>query len=146
MSQSYKYQEADERISEKFRKRIQQNIEDAQNECFSSHIIEHIPAVVIKVKLNRAVFEYALIFRDYVLKFLGTNHKNFILDFSETIFLDSTFLGSIIFFNRKLRSMNGSLRLVIDSNKMTLLSQINNFSDVFELFASVDESILNFEE
>ncbi|MDX1700159.1 MAG: STAS domain-containing protein [Melioribacteraceae bacterium] len=143
MSQSFQYQKVDERISEEFRQRIQQNIETAQNENFKSKILEHIPAVLITINLERAVFEQALLFRNYIMNYLESDHKNFILDFSETIFLDSTFLGSVIFFYKKVNSIGGTVRLVVNAERMTLLSQINNFSDIIETFASVDESIVN---
>ena len=143
MSQSFQYQKADERITEEFRQRIQENIEANQNKSFSSQVLEHIPAVLIRINLERAVFEQALLFRNYIMKYLESDHKNFILDFSETMFLDSTFLGSVIFFYKKVQSIGGTVRLVVNAQRMTLLSQINNFSDIIETFASVDESIVN---
>ena len=97
-------------ISDKFRKRIEQNIEKAQNESFSSHIIEHIPACVITVNLERAVFEYALLFRNYTNQKLDLSYKNFIVDLSETLFLDSTFLGSIIVFLKQINAVGGTLK------------------------------------
>ena len=134
MSQASQQENIDERISDEFRKRIRENIENSQNENFKSSILEHIPAVLIKINLERAVFEQALLFRNYIMKYLETEHKNFILDFSKTIFLDSTFLGSVIFFYKQVDSIGGTVRLVVNTERMTLLSQVNNFDDIIETF------------
>ena len=130
-------------ISDKFRKRIEQNIEKAQNESFSSHIIEHIPAYVITVNLERAVFEYALLFRNYTNQKLDLSYKNFIVDLSETLFLDSTFLGSIIVFLKQINAVGGTLKLVFNSEKIALMTQIHNVEDIVDTFSSVNEAIVN---
>lgn len=99
--------------------------------------------MVIKVNLERAVFEYALLFRNFTKQKLELKHKNFILDLSETLFLDSTFLGSIVFFLKQVNAIGGSLRMVINTNKVTIISQIENMKDIADTFSSVDEAILN---
>jgi len=70
-------------------------------------------------------------------------YKNFILDLSDTLFLDSTFLGSIVFFLKQVNAIGGSLRLVINSNKVTIISQVQNIKNITDIFSSVDEAIVN---
>ena len=130
-------------LSEKFKERVNQNIEDAMNEKFSSTTLDHLPGILIKVHLERAVFEYALVFRRYAEKQINSGYKNYILDLSDTLFLDSTFLGSIIVILKKLNQMGGSLRLVVNAQKMVLISQIKNVGDIVNTFASVDDAIVN---
>ena len=90
--------------------------------------MDHLPGVLVKVNLERAVFEYALVFRRYAEKQITTDYKNYILDLSKTMFLDSTFLGSIIAIMKKINKMGGTLRVVVNSKKMVLISQgsVNN--------------------
>jgi anti-anti-sigma factor len=133
-----------EAITLEFRNRVKKNIEDAMNEKFSSQILSNLPGMLIKVKLERAVFEYALIFRRYVEKVVTPEYKNYIIDLSDTLFLDSTFLGSIIVLLKKIDKMGGTLRVVVNSEKMVLISQIKDVGDIMETFASVDEAIINF--
>ncbi|MDX1700529.1 MAG: STAS domain-containing protein [Melioribacteraceae bacterium] len=132
-----------EEITLEFRNRVKQNIEDAMNEKFSSQILPNIPGVLIKVKLERAVFEYALIFRRYVERMVTHQYKNYIIDLSDTLFLDSTFLGSIIVLLKKIDRIGGTLRVVVNSEKMVLIAQIKSVGDIMETFSSVDEAITN---
>lgn len=133
-----------EEITLEFRNRVKQNIENAMNEKFSSQILNNPPGVLVKVKLERAVFEYALIFRRYAERMITPEYKNYILDLSDILFLDSTFLGSIIVLLKKIDRMKGTLKVVVNSEKMVLVSQIRDVGDILETFSSVDEAMLNF--
>ena len=126
-----------------FRERIKNNINKSLNEKFSTQVLENLPGLLIKIKLERAVFEYALLFRRFVEQKISSNYKNYILDLSDTLFLDSTFLGSIIVLLKKINKMDGTLRVVVNTNKMMLISQINNIEDIIDTFSSVDEAIVN---
>ena len=99
--------------------------------------------MLIKVKLERAVLEYALLFRRYVEQKLTSNYKHYVIDLSDALFLDSTFLGSIIVLLKKINKMGGTMRVVVNSNKILLISQIKNVGDIIETFSSVDEAIVN---
>ena len=130
-----------EDITLEFRNRVKQNIENAINEKFSSHFPHNFPGKLIKVNLERAVFEYALIFRRFAEREITHEYKNYIIDLSDTLFLDSTFLGSIILLLKKIEKMGGSLRLVVNPEKIVLISQIKDVSHVLETFSTVDEAI-----
>ena len=132
-----------EGINSKFRERIQQNIERAISEKFSTQILENLPGMLIKVKLERAVLAYALLFRRYVEQRVTPNYKHYIIDLSDALFLDSTFLGSIIVLLKKIDKMDGTLRIVVNSHKILLISQIKNVGDIIDTFSSVDEAIVN---
>lgn len=125
------------------RERIRQNMKEEENKRFSSHVIENIPACVIEVNLERAVFEYALLFRHYTKDKLEANHKNFIIDLSNTLFLDSTFLGSIIVFLKQVNKIGGTLRLIINQDKIAMITQIENISNIVDTFSSMNEAIVN---
>ena len=132
-----------ETINSEFRQRIKENIDRATSEKFSTQILENLPGMLIKVKLERAVLEYALLFRRYVEQKLTSNYKHYVIDLSDALFLDSTFLGSIIVLLKKINKMGGTMRVVVNSNKILLISQIKNVGDIIETFSSVDEAIVN---
>jgi anti-anti-sigma factor len=134
---------AEENYTAVFRERIKYNIEEALAEKFSFQEIEHLSGVVIKVKLERAVFEYALLFRRFFEKKIGSNYKNYIIDLSDTLFLDSTFLGSIIVLQKRVNQKGGNLRVIINSEKTLMISQINNIGDILQTFSSVDKAVVD---
>ncbi len=92
--------------------------------------------------MERAVFEYALLFRNYTNQKLDLRYKNFIVDLSETLFLDSTFLGSIIVFLKQINAVGGTLKLVVNSEKIALMTQIQNVADIVDTFSTVNEAIV----
>lgn len=130
-----------EDITLEFRNRVKQNIESAMNEKFSSQILHNFAGKLIKVNLERAVFEYALIFRRYVEREITHEYKNYIIDLSNTLFLDSTFLGSIILLLKRIDKFGGSLRLVVNTQKIVLVSQIKDVGDILATYSTVDEAI-----
>ena len=125
----------------KYKQRIRENIEEQESSNFSNELIEEIPAIIIHANLERAVLENAFIFRRYVDKIFDPNYKKYILDLSSTMFLDSTFLGVVVIFLKKIKDMGGSLNVVINSDKLLILSQISSINNLLKVFPSVDAAI-----
>jgi len=111
---------------------------------YSSYDIEHTSSLVIIINLERADYENAFSFRDYTKQELEADYKHFILDFSNTCYLDSTFLGAIILFYKKITASGRSLNLILDSKKMTLLNVTQSFGTSLNIFTSVDEAVSSF--
>lgn len=121
--------------------RIEQFENDEPFSIFNAQMDERINAMIIKVNLNRAVFEHSSFFRKFVHLLLIHDIKHYILDFSDTVFLDSTFLGSIIYFFKQITAKKSKLSLVIDSSKITILSEVFNLVGV-NIFTTLKEAKL----
>lgn len=132
-------------LSNKFKQRIRKRIEDSMFENFICNKIDKNTAL-IKVNLERAVFEFAIIFNHYTEKIIKSDYQNYIFDLSDTLFMDSTFLGSIIVFHKKLHKKGGELSLVISTNKLVLLSEISCLNQIMKIHKSVDEAIASINE
>lgn len=132
-------------LSNKFKQRIRKRIEDSMFENFICNKIDKNTAL-IKVNLERAVFEFAIIFNHYTEKIIKSDYQNYIFDLSDTLFMDSTFLGSIIVFRKKLHKKGGELSLVISANKLVLLSEISCLNQIMKIHKSVDEAIASINE
>jgi anti-anti-sigma factor len=126
-----------------FRQRIEKNELDALHEFFTLQKDENTNTVVVKVNLCRAVIEHVNNFKKFTNSILNPNIEHYIFDFKETLFLDSTFLGSIIYFLKRISASGGTLSLVINLEKMTILSQINSLSKIMEIYPSLEEATEN---
>jgi anti-sigma B factor antagonist len=124
----------------KIRKRIEKNEIDALQEYFTSQKDEISNTVIVKVNLCRAVIEHVDNFKKFTNNLLNPNIEHYILDFSETMFLDSTFLGSIIFLLKRINANGGVLSLVINLEKITILFQINSLSKILKIYPSLAEA------
>jgi anti-sigma B factor antagonist len=128
-------------LSEEFKQRIQQNRLDSIKQLFTAEEMGQIPSLVIKVKCERAVIEKALIFKEFIDNMIEKDYKHYVLDFSDTLFLDSTFLGSVILFLKKVKLKGSSLSLVVNKEKLTILSLFENFNQLMSIHNSVDEAL-----
>ena len=72
---------------------------------FKPHIVE-IGKLIEAKNLNLAHTK---------IRALKNQYKNYIIDLSDTLFLDSTFLGSIIVLLKRINQMDGTLRMVVIS-------------------------------
>lgn len=116
-------------------------IKDTSVAKFEYSKIEDISAIVINVNLEKADLEYATLFKDYIIDKLNSECENFIIDFTYTSYLDTTFLGSIILIYRKIIENSKSLKVVIDSSKLSLLSVVSNFGKYLKVFSSIDDAV-----
>jgi anti-anti-sigma factor len=124
----------------KIRQDIELNYVNEMHEIFNAQEDENTNTVIIKVNLSRALIEHVSFFRDFTNYLLNPNIKHYILDFTDTIFLDTTFLGSIIYFLKRINSNGGTLSLVINLKKITILSQIKSLSNILKIYPSLEEA------
>ena len=125
--------------SESLLNRIEQHENNELFSIFNAQLDDRINAMIIKVNLNRAVFEHASFFKKFIHLLLMHDIKHYILDFSDTVFLDSTFLGSIIYFFKNVNAKRRKLSLVIDSSKITILSEVFDLGGV-NIFTTLKEA------
>ena len=116
-------------------------IKDKSLDKFNYSKMDDISAIVINVNLEKADLEYASLFRDYIIDKLNSECENFIIDFTDTSYLDTTFLGSIILIYRKIIENSKNLKVVIDSSKLSLLSVVSNFGKYLKVFPSLDDAV-----
>jgi anti-anti-sigma regulatory factor len=118
---------------------IEQFESDESFSIFHAQMDDQINAMIIKVNLSRAVFEHASFFKQFLNILLAHNINHYILDFSNTEFLDSTFLGSLIYFFKKVKNKSSKLSLVIDLSKITILSEVIDLVGI-DIFTSLNEA------
>lgn len=123
------------------KQRIEANYQDDLSKLYDYKIIYEIDGIIIKVKLNRAVLENASEFRNMMNTILSMEYKHYILDFSSVLFMDSTFLGSIVMTLKKIKSMNNTLSLILDYDKIKILAPFKDLKKLLQIYGSTEEAI-----
>ena len=124
------------------------NTHDNQKFNYDMDLIENFLSIekiddliAVNVQLYSANLEKAVPFRDYLLKLVKDGGKNFIIDLSHTEYIDSTFLGSLVFVLKKLKNDGGKIVLILGkSSKATTMFEITNMNKVFEVYENVEEA------
>ena len=101
--------------------------------------------LLINVSLYSANLEKAVPFRDYLMKLFNSGKTKLIVNLSNSEYIDSTFLGSLVFVLKKMNANNGEMRLVLGkASKASTMFEITNMNKVFKVFESVENAKSNF--
>lgn len=72
------------------------------------------------------------------------SNKNVIFDMSAVRFVDSSGLGAILAFLRRLHDMGGDLKLVGLTKPVRMLFELVRMHRIFEIFHTADEAVSSF--
>ena len=127
-----------------FERRLAQRFQDEKLNDYCSFYYTKFETTVIKVNQYRAVFEYAESFKSYFNIEQTLNNNDYIIDLSKVQFLDSTFLGAIIYSLKLANSRGLDLSLILDLEKVKILSHLKNLSNVLKIYPSFEEAMNKF--
>lgn len=105
---------------------------------------EYGKVTVLTVYLTRATLQYAVDFKDFVLRQLNEENKFLVVDLSMCEYLDSTFLGSLVSSLKKTVAAGGDLKLVYSNELSSLIFEMTSMNKVFEVHKDLDEAIASF--
>lgn len=106
------------------------------NEDFSRSEVKDI--IVYKYNFTRATVKEAQEFRSLLLKELDQNNLKIIVDLSECDYIDSTFLGALVFVFRRFSERSGKIQFIkpyptaFALMKITGIANLISLSDTFE--------------
>ena len=124
-----------------FERRLKRRFNDENHNYFSSVYYTNNQTTVIKVTLERAVLEYAESFKSYFNIEQTLNNHDYIIDISAALFLDSTFLGAIIYSLKIANSRGADLSIVVDLEKVKILAHLSNLGKIITIHPSLEEAI-----
>ena len=107
-------------------------------------ITEYGKVTVVTVNLTRATLEFAIKFKDFILKLLNEEKKYLVVDLSMCEYLDSTFLGALVSSLKKTVASGGDLRLVYSKELSSLIFELTSMNKVFQVHKDLDEAISSF--
>jgi anti-anti-sigma factor len=96
--------------------------------------------VIEKVNLVRATLNEAYEMKDNLIED-GLDYKKIIVDLSSCDYIDSTFLGALIFSYRKIKERDGQVVLVIGNKGLTNSFIFREISSIFNVYNSINEAI-----
>lgn len=102
--------------------------------------------VVVKVLHTEATLRYALDFRNYLLNLIASGKNKIVVDLTSTTFMDSTFLGALVYTLKKSVAAGGGLRIIrnkIDSPVWTMF-EITNMIKVFKIYEEPQAAVASF--
>lgn len=83
-------------------------------------------------------------FKQLVLDELERGARRFVVDFSETGYVDSSGLGALVSLNKRLRELGGELRLAALNDDLRTLFELTRLDTLFRLFGSRAEALVDF--
>ncbi len=100
---------------------------------------------IMLVNLQRATADVANDFSEELLTVLLGGAKKIIVDITFCDFLDSTFLGAMVKFLKKLTYEGGMLKIVVDMEKLvTSTFFISGMDRVFKIYEDIDTAVREF--
>ncbi len=111
---------------------------------FITEVIEN--TIVVRLQLERATLSNAELFRKTLNKLILSGRKEIVIDCRNILFMDSTFLGSLVVSLKKIQSHDGDLRLVFcDKNSPAYtMFETTRLLKVFKSYFSLDDAIKSF--
>ncbi|MEJ2103202.1 MAG: STAS domain-containing protein [Ignavibacteriaceae bacterium] len=96
--------------------------------------------VIEKVNLVRATLNEAYLMKDNLLED-GLDYKKIIVDLSSCDYIDSTFLGALIYSYRKIKEQDGEILLVVGNQGLTNSFIFREISSIFKVCNSIREAM-----
>ena len=102
--------------------------------------------VVIEiVNLTRATIKEALEFKEVLNLDLARNFKKIVIDLRQCEFVDSTFLGVMVFIKKSVLEIGGDLRIVKShSNVRTIMEKVGTYK-FFSIYDSIESAVKSYD-
>ena len=95
--------------------------------------------VVEKVNLVRATMNEAYEVKDNLLED-GLDYKKIIVDLSNCDYIDSTFLGALVYSYRKIKENDGIIVLVVGDTFLSTSFMFREISSIFQVYLTLNEA------
>ena len=96
------------------------------------------------VDLKRATALECDDFREVLLTDIKNGWRKIVVDISKCVFMDSTFLGSLVIAQKKLAHLGGDLRIAGAKGDSQAILELTGTSRIFQSFPTKDEAVASF--
>ncbi len=101
--------------------------------------------VVEIVNLTRATYKEALQFKEVLTLDLARNFKKIVIDIRQCEFIDSTFLGVMVYIKKNLLEKGGDVRIVKShSNVRTIMEKVGT-KRFFSIFDTIEAAVKSYD-
>ncbi len=80
--------------------------------------------------------------KEAIAEATSQGHNLLVVDLTQVEFIDSTALGVLVGSLRRLRAIEGDLRLVVDDAHLAKMFRITGFDGMFSIHSSVEEAVV----
>jgi len=102
-------------------------------------------AIVIHVNLIRATLNEATEFREYLNEAIIGTDVDIIVNLSDCLHLDSTFLGVLVSGYKKLKNKNRNMVIIEPTDQSRVFLTLNSIGKIFPLYDSVNSALEDIE-
>ena len=100
--------------------------------------------VVEIVNLSRATFKEATEFKRILNEDLEKKFKKIVVDISQCEFMDSTFLGVLVYAQKRISSQGGEIKLVEPASVFQTLLEKTSTLRIFDTYKTVQNAVSSF--
>ena len=112
-------------------------MEDFEKKAINDVIVEI-------VNLSRATFKEASEFKKILNEDLEKKFQKIVVDISQCEFMDSTFLGVLVYAQKRISSQGGEIKLVEPASVFQTLLEKTSTLRIFDTYKTVDEAVNSF--
>jgi anti-anti-sigma factor len=112
-------------------------------EDFDKLIINDV--VVEIVNLTRATYKEAAEFKSILIKDIETGFNKVVVDIQECDFIDSTFLGVLVFALKEISKNQGDIRIVKPGSIVRTFMEKVGTLKIFNVFNTVEEAVYSYD-
>ncbi|MBK7104488.1 MAG: STAS domain-containing protein [Ignavibacteriae bacterium] len=92
---------------------------------------------IVHINLLRATANETESFKDFLKVLLDNSNNNLIFDLSSCTFIDSTFLSTIITFNKNYKS---KVEIVVKDIRQLTIFRITKLDKIFDIYSNLDSA------
>ena len=100
--------------------------------------------IVETVNLIKATNEEAQEFKGILLKHISDGNVKLLIDLQRCIFVDSTFLSTLLVAQKAAMKNGGSLKLLSPKDEVAEVLEATGMKKVFDIFTYIEEAITSF--
>lgn len=100
--------------------------------------------VIEVVNLSRATWREAIEFKKILEEDVEKKFRKLVVDISKCEFLDSTFLGTLVYAKRALNKIGGDLKIIEPPSVFKVLREKTSTLQVFDSYKSLEEAVNSF--
>jgi anti-sigma B factor antagonist len=99
---------------------------------------------IVFINANRATLKNATDFKNFIIDTLKSSSRNYVIDLSVCDYIDSTFVGVLVFFKKEMDKNNGNIVLVLNRNNFVLESfALLNLELLFEIYPDLTSALID---
>ncbi len=101
--------------------------------------------LILTIDTITAGLEIAVPFKNYLLQLINDGKQKIIINLSNVEYIDSTFLGTLVYILKKIDHLDGQMKLIIKENtRLFGMFDLTNMVKIFDVYNNLDGAKISF--